>query len=228
MLARLKDDGFVLVNGFLSEEEAISISRQVEPLLKGCSAPGIRRLTEKVPAIAVLAASAKVRSLVEQGLGKQAKLVRSILFNKDKLTNWHVSWHQDLSIAVRQRADIPGFHSWSIKDGVQHVQPPIAILERMLTIRIHLDPADEANGALWVSPGSHLIGRIQANEANSTAETGGKMLCGARRGDALVMKPLLLHASSKARNASSRRVIHLEFAAIELPAPLEWAEAVAA
>ena len=40
------------------------------------------------------------------------------------------------------------------------------------------------------------------------------------------MRPLLVHASSPATVPSRRRVVHLEFAAAELPSPLEWAERV--
>ena len=38
------------------------------------------------------------------------------------------------------------------------------------------------------------------------------------------MRSLLLHASSTAATADHRRVIHLDFAARSLPAPLEWYE----
>ncbi|MGF1638299.1 MAG: hypothetical protein ACFCUU_14575 [Cyclobacteriaceae bacterium] len=39
-----------------------------------------------------------------------------------------------------------------------------------------------------------------------------------------IMKPLLLHASSKSTNQKHRRVIHLEFNSVELPDGLKWAE----
>jgi len=46
--------------------------------------------------------------------------------------------------------------------------------------------------------------------------------CVARKGDELLMRPLVLHASSTARVASRRRVLHLKFAADDLPGNLEW------
>jgi hypothetical protein len=49
-------------------------------------------------------------------------------------------------------------------------------------------------------------------------------MCCVPRGGALLMRPLLLHASSSCVIATPRRVIHLEFAAEELPAGLEWLE----
>ena len=41
-------------------------------------------------------------------------------------------------------------------------------------------------------------------------------------GDALLMRPLLLHSSGRLRTASHRRVIHIEYAAFALPGGLQW------
>jgi ectoine hydroxylase-related dioxygenase (phytanoyl-CoA dioxygenase family) len=120
---------------------------------------------------------------------------------------------------VRARRDAEGFGAWSEKAGVMHVQPPAAILERMLTVRLHLDAGDEANAPLRVIPGSHSRGRLDAAAIAHLRETSTVVACLVPRGGALLMRPLLLHASS----ASRRRVVHLEFAAGELPAGLEWA-----
>jgi hypothetical protein len=46
------------------------------------------------------------------------------------------------------------------------------------------------------------------------------------RGGALVMKPLLLHASSKATRTMPRRVLHFVFGPPELPLGLEWQDVV--
>jgi ectoine hydroxylase-related dioxygenase (phytanoyl-CoA dioxygenase family) len=178
----------------------------------------------KVPNVHRLAQSQAIRSLVEPVLGADARLVRSILFTKSTEANWQVAWHQDLAIAVQQRAEVDGFVSWSMKDGVPHVQPPVHVLERMLSVRLHLDRADENNGALWLSPESHRLGRIPAGEAANVAGRLGKLLCAVNAGDALLFRPLTLHASRKATVDSPRRVIHLEFANVTLPPSLSWAE----
>jgi ectoine hydroxylase-related dioxygenase (phytanoyl-CoA dioxygenase family) len=127
---------------------------------------------------------------------------------------------------VQQRVAIAGFDSWSAKDGTPHVQPPVEILQQMLNVRVHLDAADETNGALLVSPGSHHLGRIPANAAAETARRLGTHLCVVNAGDVLLFRPLTLHTSRKATSARPRRVIHLEFAGVALPAPLEWADAL--
>jgi ectoine hydroxylase-related dioxygenase (phytanoyl-CoA dioxygenase family) len=185
---------------------------------------GTRGLSAKVPAVRTLATSSTIRALIETVLGDGALPVRSIFFNKSVAVNWQVAWHQDTTIAVADRHEIAGFTAWSVKEGVPHVQAPAAVLERMVTLRLHLDAADATNGALWVAPGSHRFGHIRQDEA-AIVERCGTHLCTAGQGDALLMRPLLLHASRKVTSECLRRVLHLEFAASDaLPPPLCWAE----
>jgi hypothetical protein len=40
----------------------------------------------------------------------------------------------------------------------------------------------------------------------------------------MIMKPLLLHSSSRTTNNQKRRVIHIEFSNQELPKEIQWAE----
>lgn len=221
----LEHDGYGIVENILGREQISKLSKEIQPLLQGGMPAGIRNLAYLLPSIGLLAKSNSIRALVEPILGLDAKLIRSVLFNKDQETNWQVAWHQDLSIAVQCQADIEGFTSWSVKEGITHTQAPVAILEKMLTVRLHLDDADENNGALWVSPGTHRLGRLPAGEAANVAERHGRQICQVKAGDALLMRPLILHASRKAVAGQPRRVIHLEFVGVSLPAPLQWCEA---
>ncbi len=151
--------------------------------------------------------------------------VRGIYFDKRPETNWLVAWHQDLTLALKQKAEAPGFGPWSVKEGVPHVQPPMHLLEQMLTVRLHLDDTDSSNGALRVLSGTHRLGRLSAEAIQSCRETHEEVLCQAKAGDVLLMRPLLLHASSRSSSPRRRRVLHIEFAGFPLPAPLEWHEA---
>ncbi len=126
---------------------------------------------------------------------------------------------------MRSRAEVPGFDPWSMKDGVPHVQPPIGLLEQMLAVRLHLDDADEANGALRVLPGTHRLGRLSPAQVQEQRARQADVLCAVTAGDALLMRPLLLHASGRLSNASRRRrVLHIEYAAFTLPDELCWHE----
>ncbi len=93
-------------------------------------------------------------------LGAECLPVRAILFDKSADQNWSLGWHQDRTVAVKQRIDLDGFGPWSIKSGMVHVEPPFDLLARMLTLRVHLDSVPATNAPLLVAPGSHKRGRI--------------------------------------------------------------------
>ena len=186
---------------------------------------GIRNLLNVVPFTRTLANQSTCRSIGEPILGNTARVVRGIYFDKHKDANWKVAWHQDLTIAVQERLDVAGYRPWSIKAGIHHVQPPVSILENMLTLRIHLDDTDESNGALRVLPGTHQYGRLDAQQIEYWKERERAVACSVRRGGVLVMRPLLLHSSMQAVEPSHRRVLHFEYSADDLPAGLRWFEA---
>lgn len=185
---------------------------------------GIRNLLNVAPSIRTLANSDPFRSIVGSILGDEARVVRGIYFDKHKDANWKVLWHQDLTIAVRERVDVDGYGPWSIKAGIQHVQPPASILRDMLTLRLHLDDTDETNGALRVLPGSHARGRLSASDIESWKQNHPAVVCAVKKGGLMIMKPLLVHSSHSTVTARHRRVLHLEYSAAELPAGLSWFE----
>jgi ectoine hydroxylase-related dioxygenase (phytanoyl-CoA dioxygenase family) len=185
---------------------------------------GRRNLLGRCPAVKAITEAPEIRGLVEPILGGRAFPVRALLFDKLPGANWGVAWHQDLTIAVKQRADVDGFSAWTVKDGVPHVQPPVGVLEGMLTLRLHLDEADEDNGALMVLPGTHALGRLPENWRPPASRAPSPVVCAADAGDVLSFRPLLLHMSRKSRRPAHRRVIQIEFASTPLPLALEWYE----
>ena len=180
----------------------------------------------------VLIKSELFRDLAEKGppvsvaravLGPSARPTKATLFDKTPGANWKVPWHQDLTLSVSHRADLEGFGPWTVKDGVHHVQPPVEILEQVLALRLHLDPTPEHNGALRVVPGSHRLGRLRDAEIDALIAEGRSVTCPVQAGGAMLMSPLLLHASSAADPPTRRRVLHLEYCAVSLPGDLDWA-----
>jgi hypothetical protein len=184
---------------------------------------GLRNLLATMPTLRELGSSREVTRLVEPVLGPTFKLVRGIYFDKTRDANWKVAWHQDLTIAVKERVDTEGFTAWSTKEGVVHVQPPLQILQKMLTVRIHLDDTDETNGALRVIPGSHQHGRLNPSEIANWSRQQSSLCCVAA-GGVVLMRPLILHSSSAALHPRHRRVVHFEYCSGELPAGLRWCE----
>ena len=185
---------------------------------------GIRNLLNVVPFTRELANGPACRSIVEPVLGSTARVVRGIYFDKHRDANWKVAWHQDLTIAVQERIEVDGYGPWSIKAGINHVQPPIGVLEHMLAVRLHLDHTDESNGAIRVLPGTHQHGRVDATQIQYWKEQRQAVTCVVQRGGAMLMRPLLLHSSSPAVEPGHRRVLHFEYSSIDLPGGLRWFE----
>ena len=147
---------------------------------------------------------------------------RLVAFDKNPTANWGVPWHQDRVIAVREKADVPEFTNWSSKAGMTHCEPPRAVLDNMLFVRLHLDDEDAETGPMQIALGSHHSGLVPAANAEAVAEEHQIETCIGQRGDILVLKMLTLHRSSPATTAKSRRVLRVDFANSPLPHPLEW------
>ena len=228
----ISEQGFAIINECLPLEivhrmiERIEIARQrVEANESVSNMSGVyalRNLTDVVPEVVDLLSLPSVVSLVTAILGDGAFLVRSTLFDKTDGANWGVFWHQDRSIAVRERHDVEGYHAWTRKAGVQCVQPPTEVMSQILTVRLHLDDCKADNGALKVLPGSHRQQQLTSDRIEQIAAGDQAVVCEVPVGGAVLMNPLLLHASSPMNTSGHRRVIHFEFAAMELPPPLEW------
>ena len=173
-----------------------------------------------------LATGLRSHSKLRPLLPSNAVAVQCTLFDKSTDRNWLVALHQDLSIPVQERVSHPDCSGWSEKEGVLYVQPPVAVLQTLTALRVHLDDCTSDNGPLRVVPGSHRHGRLSPEAATAVRDEGGERECLAHRGDVLAMRPLILHASSKARRTASRRVLHFVFGPQELPCGLKWHRAV--
>jgi ectoine hydroxylase-related dioxygenase (phytanoyl-CoA dioxygenase family) len=173
-----------------------------------------------------LARSVKTHPMLAHVLPTNAVAVQCTLFEKTPRNNWLVSLHQDLSIPVRERVQSCELSGWSVKGGVVFVQPPTSVLESLVAVRVHLDEAGREAGALRIVPGSHELGRLDAVRASTLRAERGEVVPEVPRGGVLVMRPLLLHASSKATVPVLRRVLHFLYGPPCLPAGLIWNEAV--
>src|SRR5262249_28072225 len=142
--SQLERDGFAILPVCLDESSLHQLCRAIDG-----EKYGQRNLLEE-PIVRQLARSNAVRTVVSSELASHYFAVKCTVFNKTPAANWKVPWHQDLTIPVRDRIDVERFGRWTIKDGVQNVQPPHEILSRILAMRIHLDENDADNGPLCV------------------------------------------------------------------------------
>ena len=225
-----EEEGFAVIEGVYTHDEIallidiISRTNSCDQVFrKSSDLFAIRQFFKVVPESIDIIFNDRLRLIVSEVLGDSYFVVKSIYFDKPRNSNWLVPYHQDLTISVDKRIETEGFGPWSVKQNQFAVQPPVEILEDNITIRIHLDDTTEQNGALKVFPKSHKGGVVRKSiEIDKAKET--EHSCCVPSGGLMLMKPLLMHSSSKTINNKPRRVIHIEFSRCKLPAGLSWSE----
>jgi ectoine hydroxylase-related dioxygenase (phytanoyl-CoA dioxygenase family) len=223
---RIAQDGWAVTEPCVPQLMLDRVLAEVEPLAVD-GRGGVRHLFEAAPSVRALATSSCVREVAEAVLGPRCFAVRALFLDRTETARWKVVWHQELTIAVRERAFVQEFGPWSDEDGVPHVQPPVELVERMLVVRVHLDDCGPENGPVRVIPGSHRVGRLSGGAIDAYRAGAEGVDCVAERGSILAFRPLILHATSRALRPEDRRVVHFEFAADPLPPPLAWHDEVA-
>lgn len=216
----LEKDGFVIFRNVFSDTEIDLLRSEADRIALDENSACVRHIRSKSELFREVSVCGKIPELIPSHLVP----VRSILFDKTPAENWPVAWHQDLTIAVECHCDIEGYGPWSSKDGVIHVQPPVSVLEQMVTARIHLDETPEANGALRVVPGSQRHGKFPHADIISRVQ-GNVTICECGAGDVLLMAPLILHSSRRSKAPVKRRILHFEYARPDLlDERLRWHE----
>ena len=224
MRGNLEVDGYAIVPEVLNADRVHGLASVLSESGSTLTGRGGRRNLLDEPVVRELACSKEIRNLVTPVLGDNAFVVRGILFDKTEGANWKVPWHQDVTIAVSARVEVAGFGPWSTKGGVLHVQPPDYVLQKMLSVRIHLDDCPSTNGALRVIPGSHRNGKVPETTIATIVHGHEAVTCEMHAGEALLMRPLLIHSSSASETPQHRRVVHLDYANVSLPDGLGWFE----
>jgi ectoine hydroxylase-related dioxygenase (phytanoyl-CoA dioxygenase family) len=169
-----------------------------------------------------LAAAGPIGSCAASVLGHDCQPVRAILFDKTANTNWSLGWHQDRTIAVKERLAVDGFRTWNTKNGMLHVEPPFELLSGMVTLRVHIDAVPANNAPLLIAPASHKLGRISENDVRDVVQRCGTAVCLAEAGDIWLYAAAILHASEAAASPLHRRVLQVDFSVEPLPGGLEW------
>lgn len=212
-------DGFALVHGLLEPADCDALAALAAACVS--DAPGSREMLAH-DWCRELAQRLRQHPAIAAVIPAGHLAVQCTYFEKSVTQNWLVPVHQDLSIPVRERVEHPDLRGWSEKEGSLFVQPPVALLEELVAVRVHLDPCGDADGPLQFVPRTHRSGRIDAAQARALRQAGPVVHCALEKGGALMMQPLALHASSKASGASRRRVLHFVFGPANLPCGLQW------
>lgn len=202
------------------DTDEMKLLRNLAERRLGCAA-GVR-LTRDPDLSRLLSPGGTLDRTARTLIGHEARPVRAILFDKTAETNWALGWHQDRTIAVREKREAPGFGPWSKKAGIDHVEPPFELIEKMITLRAHLDACGADNAPLLVVKGSHRLGRVPAEMAADVAARSEILASLSEAGDVWAYRSAILHASEASRTKTHRRVLHVDYAGFDLPFGLEW------
>jgi predicted DNA-binding transcriptional regulator YafY len=227
-LKRYHHKGSVVLQGIYTRKEMNHVRtiimkyQSMEGDSKEKSVYAIRNFLKEIPGLKNVLFNQNLKKILSS-IDEHLFLTKAIYFDKPPMSNWYVTWHQDTTITVKEKIETEGYFAWTKKEGLIGVNPPEEILKNTVTIRIHLDDTDDNNGALKVVPGSHNK-RLSDQEIDLITRNSIPFVCEVNCGGIHLMKPLLLHSSSKTVNQKHRRVIHLEFNSVELTNGLEWGE----
>ncbi|RZL20129.1 MAG: WYL domain-containing protein [Pedobacter sp.] len=229
-ITKVKRRGFSILDNIYTNKEVNKIlsviNRATEDqkrFPKTDSLFAIRNLLKEIPNLRSAIFNNNLLNLVKSGFGTDYYITKAIYFDKPPKSNWAVPWHQDIPVNVTGKYEADGFSGWAEKSGNITVCPPLEYLQSAFTLRIHLDDTNELNGALKVIPKSHFH-ILTPEEILQVRENTESKFIKVKRGGVNILKPLILHASSKTENDKHRRVIHLEFNNKELPGEMEWNE----
>jgi ectoine hydroxylase-related dioxygenase (phytanoyl-CoA dioxygenase family) len=211
-LAEVEQHGFAILPEVLTRREIERLDESLarNPLPR--TRAGMRHALRH-PAVLAVARDPRLVAIAQEILGCDPFPFKATLFDKSLISNWLVAWHQDKALSLRVRREHRAWGPWSVKDGVIYANAPASALSSVVALRLHLDDSTPENGPLRVLPGTHTMGVLgdEAIHDLSTRTTG--IDCLVSRGGILVMRPLIVHASSKSRGKIRRRVLHIEYAA---------------
>ncbi len=93
-----------------------------------------------------------------------------------------------------------------------YAHAPAPALSRVIALRVSLDASTSDNGPLRVISDSPLDRVVSDEEVAQIVATREAVDVTCPRGGVIAMRPLIIHASSKAILDAPRRVLHIEYA----------------
>ena len=219
----IDEDGFAILPSVLPAQEIESLLTALECMPANRSRAGVRHLMSN-PVVTSVASDPRLLGIAQSVLGSDAFPFKATLFDKSPDANWLITWHQDTALPLRDKRETPGWGPWSTKVGISYGHAPAGALERVVALRLHLDKSNHENGPLRVIPGSHRQGILSDEQVGNIVDKGEHVTCLVGQGGVIVMRPLIIHASSKSQSDKPRRVLHIEYATRDtVAAPLQLA-----
>ena len=206
------DQEHAVVEGVFTPVEMVRVLTSLSDASPARTKAGARHLLG-IPVVRELALDPRLSKIAAAFVGPSAAPFRATLFDKSATANWLVAWHQDTALPLRHRVENGEWGPWSTKAGILYAHAPASALEQVVALRVSLDDSSSTNGPLRVLPGSHTAGILTSAEIERLARETPAIDCLTGRGGVVAMRPLTVHASSKALDDQPRRVLHIEYAA---------------
>ena len=206
------DTGHSILQEVFARREMVRVADALEGAPISRTKAGARHVLG-VPVVRELAGDPRLLEIAASFVGATPVPFRATLFDKSPASNWLVVWHQDTALPLRRRVSDASWGPWSMKAGVLYAHAPASALATVIAVRVHLDDSTTANGPLRVLPGTHLQGVLSNEQIERLARKATPVDCVAPSGGVIAMRPLTIHASSKASDGNPRRVLHIEYAA---------------
>lgn len=208
---QVAEQGYAIVPRVLDQEGVEQLLLALENSPSRRSRAGIRHLLHH-SVVNTLANDPRLLGIAQSVLGYDALPFRATLFDKSPDSNWLITWHQDTALPLREKHEAPGWGPWSVKERVTYAHAPAPALEQVVALRFHLDDSTDENGPLRVIAGTHHKGILTDLEVEAIVSNSKAVTCVAPKGGVIVMRPLIIHASSKSQSEVPRRVLHIEYA----------------
>ena len=210
--AEVESQGFAIISEVLARCDVTLLDERLTRKTLPRSRAGTRHALRH-PEVLAVARHPEVLDIAREILECDPLPFRATLFDKSPAANWLVVWHQDTALPLRERRNIPEWGPWSVKDGVIYAHAPAHALSTVIALRLHLDDSCAENGPLRVLPGTHTMGVLNDDAIHDLSIQIATVDCLVPQGGVLVMRPLIVHASSKSRSTMRRRVLHIEYTA---------------
>jgi ectoine hydroxylase-related dioxygenase (phytanoyl-CoA dioxygenase family) len=212
------DPGYRIISDVLGTVETAALLSAIDALDLTRGRAGAGHLMQHA-AVHDVAHDPRLIAIARDYLGPSAMPYRATLFDKSSARNWLIPWHQDTALPLSgRRDDVAGWGPWSVKSGIVYAHAPARALERVIALRLHFDDSSHDNGPLRVLPGTHAHGVLTESAIDRFVREIAPVDCLVPRGGIIAMRPLLLHASSKAVTDRPRRVLHVEYAdSLDMP-----------
>jgi ectoine hydroxylase-related dioxygenase (phytanoyl-CoA dioxygenase family) len=206
---QVEQDGYAIVPSVFTPKDVQSLALTLESSNLPRSRAGVRHLLSH-PAVMNVANDPRLLGIARSILGNDAFPFKATLFDKSPETNWLITWHQDTALPLREKQETPGWGPWSTKEGIAYAHAPATVLEKVVALRFHLDDSTNENGPLRIVSSTHRKGVLSDEEVEAIVGDAAPLACLVPKGGIIVMRPLIIHASSKSQSDISRRVIHIE------------------